>query len=174
MDDELVALQHRYDGGLTIELWGGPTLSQMLRNCGPLVAGIFDEDWARVFCGYRPPPGEPIPSGRALLSDPIAISGLGPTRDRDAGLVESDPRQKNASTARTPCPPRDSIPRPSAGRLDLATAWDPTAETPAGAVEPGRPHRGRAPTLRRARRVTIMRNPRELLGTWRRTGLLGR
>jgi len=90
-DIGLDALQQEYEGDLKVELWDGSELSRMLRERGPLVAGIFGPDWARVFCGYHPPAGSVIPSGRALLNDPVIAHGLGDLRDRAATLANTDP-----------------------------------------------------------------------------------
>jgi len=91
VEDELDRLQSEYAGDLDIELWDGHELSRMLRDRGPLVAGIFGPDWARVFSGYHPLAGDPIPHGRALLNDPIVIHGLSAQRDRAASLADTDP-----------------------------------------------------------------------------------
>jgi hypothetical protein len=48
VDQELDKLQREYADDLKIELWDNGELSRMLRDRGPLVAGIFGETRARV------------------------------------------------------------------------------------------------------------------------------
>lgn len=91
VDLELQKLRQEYAGDLTIELWDNRDLSRELTTRGPIVAGIFGEDVARVYCGYAPPSGAPIPSGNALLADPVVHLGFSDLRDRAATVVSAAP-----------------------------------------------------------------------------------
>ncbi|MFI9453565.1 hypothetical protein [Amycolatopsis sp. NPDC052450] len=91
VDLELQKLRQEYAGDLTIELWDNRDLSRELTMRGPIVAGIFGEDVARVYCGYHPPSGAPVPTGNALLADPVVYLGLSSLRDQAATAASTMP-----------------------------------------------------------------------------------
>jgi hypothetical protein len=75
--DRLEELQEQYTGDLIIDVWGREKVSAELRDSGALVHSLFGADWARVFCGFAPPPSVPsAPERLGLVEDPIQVLGL--------------------------------------------------------------------------------------------------
>jgi hypothetical protein len=74
LQDRLEELQEQYAGDLIIEVWGREMISGKLRDCGPLVNSVFGPEWARLFCGFAPPPPDPAdPVGLGLVENPVQV-----------------------------------------------------------------------------------------------------
>jgi len=77
-------------GDLIIEVWGREMISSMLRDSGALVNSVFGSDWARSFCGFAPPPGDPAdPDRLGLVENPIQVLNLDALAS-DAAAAEND------------------------------------------------------------------------------------
>jgi hypothetical protein len=77
LQDRLEQLQANYAGDLVIEVWGREMISAMLRDSGALVNSVFGSEWARVFCGFAPPPADPAdPNPLGLVDSPIQVLNL--------------------------------------------------------------------------------------------------
>jgi hypothetical protein len=77
LQDRLEQLQAQYAGDLVIEVWGREMISAMLRDSGALVNSVFGLEWARVFCGFAPPPADPAdPNPLGLVESPIQVLNL--------------------------------------------------------------------------------------------------
>jgi hypothetical protein len=75
--DEVAALRDEYRGDLDVKVVGVGRLSVKMRDAADIVAGFFDRNWARAFCGVEPPevlPGQATGSG--LPEGPLAVLGL--------------------------------------------------------------------------------------------------
>lgn len=74
LQDRLENLQKEYDGDLVIEVWGREMISSKLRDWGSLVSSVFGPEWARVFCGFAPPPPDPAdPIALGLVENPVQV-----------------------------------------------------------------------------------------------------
>jgi hypothetical protein len=91
VEDELVALQERYQGDIDIDLYDARALSRFLRERPYLVAGVFGSEWAKAFCGVETPSVPTLPHGYALLNDPLEHLGLADALNRAQQLAETEP-----------------------------------------------------------------------------------
>jgi hypothetical protein len=91
VEDELVALQERYQDDIDIELYDARALSRFLRERPSIVAGVFGPEWAKAFCGVETPPVPSLPHGYALLNDPLEHLGLADALHRAQQLAETEP-----------------------------------------------------------------------------------
>ncbi|MFE5844245.1 hypothetical protein ACFQ7N_21730 [Streptomyces niveus] len=91
VEDELVALQEKYQGDIDIDLYDARALSRFLRERPYLVAGVFSPEWAKAFCGVETPPVLTLPHGYALLNDPLEHLGLADALHRAQQLAETEP-----------------------------------------------------------------------------------
>lgn len=91
VEDELVALQEKYQGDIDIDLYDAGALSRFLRERPYLVAGVFGQEWAKAFCGVEAPPVSSLPHGYALLNDPLEHLGLADALHRAQHLAETEP-----------------------------------------------------------------------------------
>ncbi|MEU8350619.1 hypothetical protein [Streptomyces sp. NPDC048845] len=91
VEDELVALQEKYQGDIDIDLYDACALSRFLRERPYLVAGVFGPEWAKAFCGVETPPVPTLPHGYALLNDPLEHLGLADALHRAQQLAETEP-----------------------------------------------------------------------------------
>ncbi|MEU5076000.1 hypothetical protein AB0G76_31240 [Streptomyces asoensis] len=91
VEDELVALQERYQDDIDIELYDARALSRFLRERPSIVAGVFGPEWAKTFCGVETPPVPSLPHGYALLNDPLEHLGLADALHRAQQLAETEP-----------------------------------------------------------------------------------
>ena len=90
LQDRLEELQRPYDGDLIIEVWGREMISSMLRDSGALVNNVFGPEWARVFCGFAPPPPRPDdPDPLGLVESPVQALNLDAIAS-DARAQEND------------------------------------------------------------------------------------
>jgi hypothetical protein len=90
LQDRLEELQRQYDGDLIIEVWGREMISSMLRDSGALVNNVFGPEWARVFCGFAPPPPRPDdPDSLGLVDSPVQVLNLDAIAS-DARAQEND------------------------------------------------------------------------------------
>ncbi|MFC9643597.1 hypothetical protein ACFTZF_34405 [Streptomyces mirabilis] len=90
VEDELVALQERYQDDIDIDLYDARALSRFLRERPSIVAGVFGPEWAKAFCGVETPPVPSLPHGYALLNDPLEHLGLADALHRAQQLVETE------------------------------------------------------------------------------------
>ncbi|MGW2938135.1 HEAT repeat domain-containing protein [Streptomyces sp. NPDC001156] len=91
VEDELVALQEKYQGDIEIDLYDARALSRFLRERPYLVAGVFGPEWAKAFCGAETPPVPSLPHGYALLNDPLEHLGLADALHRAQQLAGTEP-----------------------------------------------------------------------------------
>ncbi|MFD6822929.1 hypothetical protein ACFWC5_21515 [Streptomyces sp. NPDC060085] len=91
VEDELVALQERYQDDIDIELYDARALSRFLRERPSIVAGVFGPEWAKAFCGVETPPVPSLPHGYALLNDPLEHLGLADALHRAQQLAQTEP-----------------------------------------------------------------------------------
>ncbi|MFD4711944.1 hypothetical protein ACFWN5_20055 [Streptomyces sp. NPDC058430] len=91
VEDELVALQERYQDDIDIGLYDARALSRFLRERPSIVAGVFGPEWAKAFCGVETPPVPSLPHGYALLNDPLEHLGLADALHRAQQLAETEP-----------------------------------------------------------------------------------
>ncbi|MBV7700970.1 HEAT repeat domain-containing protein [Streptomyces sp. TRM70350] len=91
VEDELVALQEKYQGDIDIDLYDARALSRFLRERPYLVAGVFGPEWAKAFCGVETPSVSTLPHGYALLNDPLEHLGLADALHRAQQLAETEP-----------------------------------------------------------------------------------
>ena len=88
--DRLEELQAEYAGDLIIDVWGRERVSAELRDGGSLVSSVFGPEWARLFCGFAPPPPRPgDPDRLGLVEDPVQVLNLDALAS-DAQEQESD------------------------------------------------------------------------------------
>lgn len=77
LQDRLEELQKQYSGDMVIEVWGREMVSGLLRECGSMVNAVFGAEWARVFCGFAPPPPDPAdPDRLGLVENPVQVLNL--------------------------------------------------------------------------------------------------
>ncbi|AXI76126.1 ATP-binding protein [Peterkaempfera bronchialis] len=91
VEDELVALQERYQDDIDVDLYDARALSRFLRERPSIVAGVFGPEWAKAFCGVETPPVPSLPHGYALLNDPLEHLGLADALHRAQQLAETEP-----------------------------------------------------------------------------------
>lgn len=74
LQDTLEELRAKYADDLIIDVWGRERVSSELRDSGALVNSVFGPDWARMFCGFAPPPPAPgDPDRLGLVEDPVQV-----------------------------------------------------------------------------------------------------
>ncbi|MFJ5688104.1 hypothetical protein [Streptomyces sp. NPDC093099] len=91
VENELVALQEKYQSDIDIDLYDAGALSRSLRERPYLVAGVFGPEWAKAFCGVETLPVPTLPHGYALLNDPLEHLGLADALHRAQQLAETEP-----------------------------------------------------------------------------------
>jgi len=95
LQESLEELQEQYAGDLVIEVWGREMISSKLRDCGPLVNSVFGPEWARLFCGFAPPPPDPAdPVGLGLVENPVQVlKNLGALAEDARSRESTDPAE---------------------------------------------------------------------------------
>ena len=95
LQERLEELQERYAGDLVIEVWGREMISSKLRDCGPLVNSVFGPEWARLFCGFAPPPPDPAdPASLGLVENPVQVlKNLGALAEDAKTRESTDPAE---------------------------------------------------------------------------------
>lgn len=90
--DGLKELQDRYQGDLTIEVWGAEALGRKLRELPHLVLAIFGPAWAKAWCGFAPaPPAPGAPPPLGLVEDPVAVLHFDAMEAEAASRQEANP-----------------------------------------------------------------------------------
>ena len=95
LQDRLEELQVQYVGDLVIEVWGREMISSRLRDSGPLVNSVFGAEWARLFCGFAPPPPDPAdPASLGLVENPVQVlKNLGAFAEDAKACEATDPAE---------------------------------------------------------------------------------
>jgi len=95
LQERLEELQEQYAGDLVIEVWGREMISSKLRDCGPLVSSVFGPEWAKLFCGFAPPPPDPAdPVGLGLVENPVQVlKNLGALAEDARSRESTDPAE---------------------------------------------------------------------------------
>jgi hypothetical protein len=97
LQDRLEELQAQYEGDLVIEVWGREMISSKLRDRGSLVYSVFGAEWARVFCGFAPPPSDPAdPVALGLVENPVQVI---PVLKNLGALAEDAKARETSDTA---------------------------------------------------------------------------
>ncbi|SDS54581.1 hypothetical protein SAMN05216371_0134 [Streptomyces sp. TLI_053] len=91
VENELVALQEEYEGDLRIDLYDAGALTRFLRERPSVVGGVFGPQWAMALYGLELPAPPVLPSGYALLNDPLEHLGLSPALARAETMAIADP-----------------------------------------------------------------------------------